>query len=111
MTTKTRSIRLETEMFEKIDEKCKGLGCNANDFIKEAINEKLNGSNHLVNESQAQKIEKKPQKVIIREPKPQVEVILDSEVKNHPNMIHFVYDRNGKFIDENGSGATMEIID
>ncbi len=107
MTTKTRSIRLETEMFDKIDEKCKGLGCNGNDFIKNAIIEKLNSSNSTTN------LETHIQEGIsdIKRPKAKIEVLLDSEIKNPENMIHFVYAGNGKYIDKNGSGATLENID
>jgi len=62
MTTKTRSIRLETSMFEKIDLKCKEVGCNGNDFIKEAIIEKLESTNSKILE-----IKKKPQRIVIRD--------------------------------------------
>jgi len=41
MTTKTASIRMEKSKFKEVDEKCSLLGCNRNDFIKNAINEKL----------------------------------------------------------------------
>ena len=47
MPTKTTSIRLEKSKLKEIDEKCEGLGCNRNDFIKNAVNEKLVGSSSL----------------------------------------------------------------
>jgi len=42
MATKTASIRLEKELYDKIDSKCSELGCTRNDFVKEAIESKLN---------------------------------------------------------------------
>jgi len=42
MTTKTASVRLEQELYDKIDEHCVSEGCSRNDFIKNAIELKLN---------------------------------------------------------------------
>ena len=110
MTTKTRSIRLETEMFEKIDEKCKGLGCNGNDFIKEAIIEKLNGTN-----SKIQKIQENEPKIEVKDPpKLKIEVLLDKDIKDPSKVMHFRYAGNGKYIQEGveeGKGARLENID
>jgi len=111
MTTKTRSIRLETEMFDKIDEKCKGIGCNGNDFIKNAIIEKLEGSNSIIKQEPQ---EREVRESGMEEPKLKVEVILDSEVKDHPNIIHFIPDGFGKYIQEGverSKACTLENID
>lgn len=45
MTTKTASVRLEKELFDKIDEKCVTLDCSRNDFIKNAIESALDQNN------------------------------------------------------------------
>jgi len=37
MSTKTASVRLDQELFDKIDEHCVSAGCSRNDFIKSAI--------------------------------------------------------------------------
>lgn len=37
MGTKTASIRLEKELFDKIDEHCVTKNCSRNDFVKSAI--------------------------------------------------------------------------
>ena len=42
MTTKTASIRLDKELYDKIDEHCVTEQCSRNDFIKSAIESKLN---------------------------------------------------------------------
>jgi len=42
MTTKTASIRLERELYDRIDEHCVSEQCSRNDFIKSAIESKLN---------------------------------------------------------------------
>jgi len=39
--TKTASVRLPEEMFEEIDEVCDGIGCSRNDWIKDALKDKL----------------------------------------------------------------------
>ena len=41
MTTKTASIRLNKELYYKIDEHCVGMNCSRNDFIKSAIESAL----------------------------------------------------------------------
>ena len=38
----TTSIRLDKEFLEEIDSRCNTLGCTRNDFIKSAIELKLN---------------------------------------------------------------------
>ena len=42
MTTKTASIRLDKELYDRIDEHCVREECSRNDFIKSAIESKLN---------------------------------------------------------------------
>ena len=42
MSTKTASVRLEQELFDRIDEHCVSAGCSRNDFIKTAIEAALN---------------------------------------------------------------------
>jgi len=37
MSTKTASVRLEQELFDRIDEHCVSISCSRNDFIKTAI--------------------------------------------------------------------------
>ena len=41
MTTKTASIRLEKELYDKIDSHCVSKECSRNDFIKSAIESAL----------------------------------------------------------------------
>ena len=41
MTTKTASVRLDTELFDRIDEHCVSGNCTRNDFIKNAIESTL----------------------------------------------------------------------
>ena len=41
MSSKTVSIRLSTELIQRIDEKCVTDGCCRNDFVKNTINEAL----------------------------------------------------------------------
>jgi len=48
MTTKTASVRLEQELYDRIDEHCVSEGCSRNDFIKTAIESKLNKKDDVV---------------------------------------------------------------
>ncbi len=41
MSSRTVSIRLSSELIQRIDEKCVTDGCCRNDFVKKAINEAL----------------------------------------------------------------------
>ena len=41
MSSRTVSIRLSSELIQRIDEKCVTDGCCRNDFVKNAINEAL----------------------------------------------------------------------
>jgi len=41
MTTKTASIRLDKELYDRIDERCVSENCSRNDFIKSAIESAL----------------------------------------------------------------------
>jgi len=54
MTTKTASVRLEQELYERIDSHCVSDGCSRNDFIKNAIESVLN------NNKQDDDVEHKP---------------------------------------------------
>lgn len=51
MTTKTVSVRLESELISEIESKCNSDGCCRNDFIKNAISEKLSGNDEPVSEA------------------------------------------------------------
>ncbi len=48
MTTKTASIRLDEELYHRIDEHCVNENCSRNDFIKSAIESKLNKEDDVV---------------------------------------------------------------
>lgn len=41
MSSRTVSIRLSSELIQRIDERCNTDGCCRNDFVKNAINESL----------------------------------------------------------------------
>jgi len=41
MKTKTASIRLPKEMYEEIDNICDDVGCSRNDWIKDALKDRL----------------------------------------------------------------------
>jgi len=41
VSSRTVSIRLSSELIQRIDEKCVTDGCCRNDFVKKAINEAL----------------------------------------------------------------------
>lgn len=45
MKSKTFSVRVPTDMQEKIDTVCDGIGCTRNDWIKDAIKDKLREEN------------------------------------------------------------------
>jgi len=48
MTTKTASVRLEQELYDRIDSQCVSDDCSRNDFIKSAIELKLNKQDDVV---------------------------------------------------------------
>ena len=48
MSTKTASIRLDKELFERIDNHCVSEECSRNDFIKSAIESKLDKKDNVV---------------------------------------------------------------
>lgn len=48
MTTKTASIRLDKELYDRIDSQCVSEECSRNDFIKSAIESKLNKKDDVV---------------------------------------------------------------
>ena len=41
MSTKTASVRLDRDLFDRIDSHCVSLNCSRNDFIKSAIESAL----------------------------------------------------------------------
>ena len=47
MGTKTASIRLEKELFDKIDEHCVTKNCSRNDFVKSSIESALDNKNDV----------------------------------------------------------------
>ena len=50
MNTKTISIRLSSELIQRIDEKCNTDGCCRNDFVKEAIENSLKNDKKPIQE-------------------------------------------------------------
>jgi len=50
MTTKTASVRLEQELYDRIDSHCVSEECSRNDFIKNAIESKLNKKDDVVDD-------------------------------------------------------------
>lgn len=69
MKSKTSSVRLLKETYDDIDSICDDIGCTRNDWIKEAIDEKLEGK-----KSQDQEVTEdttpEPEPVVEPEPKP-----------------------------------------
>ena len=47
MSSRTVSIRLSSELIERINEKCVTDGCCRNDFVKNAINDALESVSEL----------------------------------------------------------------
>ena len=74
MKSKTSSLRLLKETYEEIDSICDDIGCTRNDWIKEAVDEKLEGK-----KSQDQEVIEDT----TPEPKPTIEII---ETKEEPNV-------------------------
>jgi len=50
MSTKTASVRLDCDLFDRIDEHCVSAGCSRNDFIKSAIEAALDKDDDVVPE-------------------------------------------------------------
>jgi len=50
MGTKTASVRLDCDLFDKIDEHCVSEDCSRNDFIKSAIETALGKDDDVVPE-------------------------------------------------------------
>ena len=48
MTTKTASVRLDKDLYDRIDSHCVSEECSRNDFIKNAIELKLNKKDDVV---------------------------------------------------------------
>jgi len=51
MTTKTASIRLDKELYDKIDEHCVSENCSRNDFIKSVIESALDKDDDVADHS------------------------------------------------------------
>ena len=76
MKTKTASVRLPKELYEEIDNVCDDIGCSRNDWIKDALKDKLReqfNENRLDQEENTPRPNRNPTP---KEPKPQV-VFLD----------------------------------
>jgi len=41
MVTKNTTVRFDKEMIEEIDQNCQDVGCTRNDWMKDAVSEKL----------------------------------------------------------------------
>ena len=54
--SKTISIRLSSELIQRIDEKCVTDGCCRNDFVKNAITNALNPKEEIIPEIKVTKI-------------------------------------------------------
>ena len=52
MTTKPTTVRLDKEELDEIDNRCKTLQCNRNDFIKNAVKDALHNEIEQNNENQ-----------------------------------------------------------
>ncbi len=50
MSTKTASVRLDCDLFDRIDEHCVSISCSRNDFIKSAIESALDKDDDVVPE-------------------------------------------------------------
>ena len=48
--SKTISIRLSSELIQRIDDRCNTDGCSRNDFVKNAINDALKSKNEPIPE-------------------------------------------------------------
>jgi len=72
--TKTASVRLPKEMYEKIDSVCDEVGCSRNDWIKDTLQDKLREETN--ENSQAQEV--------IEDIKPEPKIIIE-DVKEEPN--------------------------
>ncbi|MCH8982179.1 hypothetical protein IH922_09200 [candidate division KSB1 bacterium] len=56
MSRRTVSIRLSSELIQRIDEKCVTDGCCRNDFVKNAINDALKSKDEPIPEIKVTKI-------------------------------------------------------
>jgi len=56
VSSRTVSIRLSSELIQRIDEKCVTDGCCRNDFVKDAINEALKSQKVRVSEMKIKKV-------------------------------------------------------
>jgi len=54
--SKTISIRLSSELIQRIDDRCNTDECCRNDFVKNAINDALNPKNEIIPEIKVTKI-------------------------------------------------------
>ena len=96
-------------MLAEIDNECEGIGCNRTDFIRDAVQEKLEGKSQDQEENiprpernPTPKEEPKPKVVEIPEPKSRVEannvrvVTEPLDNSNKPRIDHVLF--NGKYI-------------
>lgn len=74
--SKTSSLRLSTKTYDEIDSICDDIGCTRNDWLKDAVQDKLR-----IEKSEDQEVieDIKPQEI----PKPKIELI-DDEPKEEP---------------------------
>ena len=56
MSSRTVSIRLSSELIQRIDQRCNTDGCCRNDFVKKAINDALGSQNKPIPELKVTKI-------------------------------------------------------
>ena len=56
MSSRTVSIRLSSELIQRIDDRCNTDGCCRNDFVKNAINDALNPKDEIIPEIKVTKI-------------------------------------------------------
>ncbi len=56
MSSRTVSIRLSSELIQRIDEKCVTDGCCRNDFVKNAISEALKSQKVRVSDMKIKKV-------------------------------------------------------
>jgi len=57
MSTKTASVRLEKDLYNKIDEECVRKGCCRNDFIKLSIEDALDKDDDVVPQLEVTRID------------------------------------------------------
>lgn len=101
MKSKTASVRLPKEMYDEIDDICDDIGCTRNDWVKDALKDKLRQESSDT-ESKTTETESKMQ-----EEKPRYKVILYDDVSK-PQLTKVSYDGGKTWIDQKTS-TTLEI--